>query len=327
MQLILELLKKIFIALQGVYTRQETDAALGLKADATALTEEAQRVDTRLAEHDAEIETLQRLTEENAKNIEAVSAGTQDATMLTAVANVAKWQTYATAIQKDLDAETAMQLAQEFSRATDEYLADPTKTKVWYTSTDTSNGTITSTCPYYDNQPTKPVVDFTNVTTGANVAGNPAFNRRTRVVVFLPNASETTVCFCWSAYNNYFFAPKSKRWDLCFYYSGSYNRATDMRAAQSAKNTFLNTAMSAENISATLDSLPAWDDGASHVITFTGSPGIASTATTETFTVTDDDGTEYSLENCPIFDTDDEAQTLRKAFVLAVKKKKWTVEI
>lgn len=87
------------------------------------------------------------------------------------------------------------------------------------------------------------------------------------------------------------------------------------------------TKMSAENISKTLDSLPTWTDGATHTITFTRSPGIASTATVETFTVTDEDGTEYSLDYCPTFDTDDEDSTLRKAFVLAVVKKGWTVEM
>lgn len=128
MQLVLELLKKIFAALQGVYTKQESDAALATKADVTALTEEATareqadaeveaRIGIRLAEHDAEIDTLQKVT-----------AGLGEGA--TAAANVAKWQTYATAIQKDLDATTAMQFAQEFSRATDEYLADPTATRI-----------------------------------------------------------------------------------------------------------------------------------------------------------------------------------------------------
>jgi len=42
-----------------------------------------------------------------------------------------------------------------------------------------------------------------------------------------------------------------------------------------AQSAFANTAMSAENISATLDSLPTWTDGALHVISFTGTPGAA----------------------------------------------------
>lgn len=109
--------------------------------------------------------------------------------------------------------------------------------------------------------------------------------------------------------------------------ASSFNQVAILPKCSSLGGAFANTAMSAENISVTLDSLPTWTDGASHVITFTGCPGVASTATVETFTATDEDGTEYSMENCPTFDTDDENQTLRKAFVLAVVKKGWTIEM
>ena len=55
----------------------------------------------------------------------------------------------------------------------------------------------------------------------------------------------------------------------------SFNRPLSLPKCSEARSAFANTAMSAENISATLDSLPTWTDGAEHVITFTGSPGAA----------------------------------------------------
>lgn len=203
MQLVLELLKKIFVALQGVYTKPETDAALATKADATALTEEAQareqadaeveaRVGVRLAEHDAEIDTLQKVTAGLGEGAEAA-------------ANVAKWQTYATAMQKDLDAETAMQLAQEFSRATDEYLADPTKTKDWSAIKD-ADGNIVSQCPYFSSEGVDIAVDF-SVTKANGYWISQAYWSQAKGcfinsprILFVPNVS--------SAYNAFSYAKK-----------------------------------------------------------------------------------------------------------------------
>lgn len=54
-----------------------------------------------------------------------------------------------------------------------------------------------------------------------------------------------------------------------------FNHSVYLPLCSTAKDGFKDTAMSAENISATLDSLPTWTDGESHVITFTGSPGCA----------------------------------------------------
>jgi hypothetical protein len=55
--------------------------------------------------------------------------------------------------------------------------------------------------------------------------------------------------------------------------SGLFNSPAIIPKCKNAQGAFKNTAMSAANIAATLDSLPAWTDGASHVITFTGCPG------------------------------------------------------
>jgi hypothetical protein len=58
MKLILDLFQRIFIALQGVYTKAEAASALATKADATALTEEAQAREQADAKHDTEIDWL-----------------------------------------------------------------------------------------------------------------------------------------------------------------------------------------------------------------------------------------------------------------------------
>lgn len=126
-------------------------------------------------------------------------------------------------------------------------------------------------------------------------------------------------------YNLRLSLPSATTFERGLFNAQSFNNVVELPSCSNAIYAFSYTKMSAANIAATLNSLPTWTDGNTHTITFTDTPGIASTATDETFTVTDENGTEYSLANCPIFDTDDEAQTLRKAFVLAVVKKGWTV--
>ena len=297
MQLILELLKKIFVALSGIYTKQESDAQLAVKADKAEVEAEAQarqeaintevsRVDTRLAEHDAEIDTLQKVTA-------GLGEGAQ------AAANVAKWQTYATAIQKDLDAETAMQLAQEFNRATDEYLADPTATKEWRTTL--KDNVYSSTSPYYTTPPEKPVVDF-NLKKIVGEYSNQyqsggVFNRKTNVDIFLPNLetfnygifrcdefdsniiiTNATSAAYGCSYNKLLkkkvHAPNIIVGNYMFDGDSLYDHPHDLPKLSQGQGMFRRAGMSAENISKTLDSLPKYTSG-SHVITFTGSPGAA----------------------------------------------------
>jgi hypothetical protein len=69
------------------------------------------------------------------------------------------------------------------------------------------------------------------------------------------------------------YAPNVKNFRQAFYNNSGYNIAVDLPSGEDGSGAFSNTAMSAENISKTLDSLPTLTDGASHVITFTGSRG------------------------------------------------------
>lgn len=276
MQLVLELLKKIFVALSGIYTKAETDTALAVKADKAeveaeatarqeAISAEASRVDTRLAEHDAEIDTLQKVT-----------AGIGEGA--TAAANVAKWQTYATAIQKGLDAETAMQLAQEFSRATDEYLADPTATDDWNTTKD-ANGNITSKNPYYAVPPSTPVVNFkvleakgigltkSSFATATNVPilmtsleiGNSAFYKSgISIPPFVPNLKSGVYMFRDCKNLTTWMSPLSKLTDgsSAFAFSGLKAFSADLLVLSTGAEMFRNT-----NLTHWISKLPALKNG------------------------------------------------------------------
>lgn len=299
MQLILELLKKIFVALQGVYTKQESDTALTTKADATALTEEAQA----------------REEADSALNAKIDSNTAND----NALANVVKWQSYAAAIQSMVDETTAAQIAEEFERAANEYLADPAATKTWSTTNDDSGNFATSN-PYYYESPTRPIVDFiVKNAIGKTAHGVGCFSAdidvpvfipraenisgvfgviKTNPIIIAPNAAAVSTAFAnsskynrplsfpkakncsymltgASSFDSYIYLPLGKDCSFLLRNAIRYNKYVKLTSCRLATGAFYNTAMSAENISKTLDSLPAWADGAAHVITFTGSPGAA----------------------------------------------------
>ena len=111
----------------------------------------------------------------------------------------------------------------------------------------------------------------------------------------------------------------------------SFNNPVYLPKVKNAAGAFTNTKMSAENIAITFRSFPVFSaegsSSARSTITILSTPGSAHTDTTESFTVTDDEGTEYTMDNCPVFTNDDENQTLRKEFVLITVKKGWTVEL
>jgi hypothetical protein len=93
--------------------------------------------------------------------------------------------------------------------------------------------------------------------------------------VFLPSA---TVCSAMmvraTTFNGRVVVPNAKECNYMLYGASKFDRSVKLTACSSAQHAFYSTAMSAENISATLDSLPTWKGG-THIITFTGSPGAA----------------------------------------------------
>lgn len=373
MKLILDLFQRIFIALQGVYTKTETDSALATKADATALTEETQ------AREDADWRSYMlaraRLTgvAANVSKVQEVillsvaegDSGVLPARMIEDWKNLYTYETWLSSEGLSSPLDSAFWSAYFVALA--KFEKNPTETTRWTVTK--SGDTYSSNCPYFGAPQNEPVIDFA-VVSAKGLYPTAVLNRAGSAIYYLPNLTEADTFnyismgnntfilpnlehgqyFAWGAktYNAPLYAPRLKDGKNAlldcvafaspvtslsiviadtFFNKSAVNRVFDLRSLSMGQSLFKNSKMSAENISATLDSLPNWKDGASHVITFTGCPGAASTATTETFTVTDDDGTEYSLDNCPVFTTDDEAQTLRKSYVLAVAKKGWTVEI
>lgn len=118
---------------------------------------------------------------------------------------------------------------------------------------------------------------FSNGTVGTKVLYYPkvvngeAMLQRTKSnpKVILPKATSITFLAQNSTvFNNEVIAPNVTAWGSAFLGASKYNQFTDMRSAKSAGVAFRSTSMSKENIAATLDTLPTWEDGASHVISF-----------------------------------------------------------
>jgi hypothetical protein len=226
---------------------------------------------------------------------------------------------------KDYEEVTGETLPNEFwvevFNAFERWQKNPNEVKEWV-NTGNANENITSTCPYFDVAPTKPVVDFSVVEAKSRSTNGikPLFGVECYETIFLP-ATKSLEVFVYSnqkancdiiapnatsvfraiqnaqTFEGRVYCPKATIWDnfaqgavlfnhpvtsqngesfsMAFYGAKKYDQFTDMRSAKSAPNAFCNTAMSAENISKTLDSLPTWTNGASHVITFTGSTGAA----------------------------------------------------
>ena len=141
MKLILSLLKRTMIELRDIYTKLELDGLLDEKEDSTSMV----LIDTESSEREAADNELNDRIEANKANDEAM-------------ANVVKWGVYASAMQKMVDEEMAELIRQEFEKAKEEYLKDPTATKEWVTNIDGS-----TTSPFLDDSSTATIVDF-NVT-------------------------------------------------------------------------------------------------------------------------------------------------------------------
>ena len=403
MQFILKLLRKILESLKDYYTSEQFDELSGVKVGKDSFNEAIS------AESEA------RASADEALESEISSAVSNQ----TALENVARWQGYANAMQSMVDEETAAQIAEEFEKATVEYLKDPTATKEWASTPNITEGTVTSTNPFYKTPSTRPIVDFSlTVLKGQTHFGiSGSFNNQQNVPVFAPRVTNIEAVFAYTKMTSpvFFYAAERayysfsgttlfnqllslpKAWYCygmlrnakafnqplslpsatnCSYMladatsfnqpidlpeatnvsallqnvkvfnqpltlpkaiwcssmvinCSKFNQAVSLPSCSLASWAFQNTAIDAQNISQTLDSLKDWSSDTSsqlHEIGFVNTPGMIATATPDTFTVTDGD-TEYSFECCPSFDTDDENQSLRKSFVLAVLKKGWSISM
>ena len=174
MRFILTLFKKILSALSGIYTKEEVDSVLETKLEVSEF-EEAVETETS---------AMYEAYEEQVEGCEALDARSK------ALANIATWRSYASAMQSMVDDEMATMIAEEFEKAAQKYLEDPDATEEWITTKD-ADGNISSTCPYYDVAPTRPVIDFNVVKLYGIYNEASVFNTGTNVPVFLPN-----VTFC-----------------------------------------------------------------------------------------------------------------------------------
>jgi hypothetical protein len=212
----------------------------------------------------------------------------------------------------------------------------------------------------YDVAPARPIVDLTaisltvpkttnvdiycpNVTAVIGLSYNSAFNSvfifpklnnrqysfyglrkyNQPTWLFGIKTQRSTLEFC-EQYNSPVFAENIINADALVNNCTKFDYPLFIPKCTSANEIFRLTAVSAGNIAKTLDSLPSTTKGKFGLQKCTGAAYVEST---ETFTVADSDGTEYSVENCPIFTTDDEAQTLRKSYVLAIAKKGWEISL
>ena len=172
MQFILKLFKEIISALSKIYTKAEVDSVLETKLEVSEF-EEAVETETS---------AMYEAYEEQVSGYEALDARSK------ALANIAKWRSYASAMQSMVDDEMATMIAEEFEKAAQKYLEDPEATEEWITSKD-ADGNVSSTCPYYNVAPTRPVIDFNVVKLYGIYNAESVFNIKTNVPVFLPNVT------------------------------------------------------------------------------------------------------------------------------------------
>ena len=198
MKLLLELLKKILSRLSNSYTKEETDGALSLKIGIKEFDDGlAESSDLRVAGDSALIQKL----EANKANDDAL-------------ANVVKWKTYAIAMQKMVDENLAIQIAEEFEKAAEKYLNDPTATEEWV-STKNEDGSYSTTSPYREHPSSIPIIDFNVVklkgyyTAQSDCYG--IFHRDTNVPVFLPSVIEADQVFLYTNFSSVISLPSLNR--------------------------------------------------------------------------------------------------------------------
>ena len=225
MQLVLDLLKEIFVALSGIYTKQETDAQLAVKADKAEVEAEAtarQEADEALDERVTAVEPAKdsdwkdymlaraKLTGVQA-NIELVkkaivdSVALGDSSMLPA-RFIEDWKNlygYESFSGRKLDAE----FWSAYFEAVVGWMANPTATEEWVV-TNNGDGTYSANYPYFSEAPTKPIVNFAVVSAKGIDSYPPVFNKECDVDLYLPNLTTASQFLSRKTYNRNFILPK-----------------------------------------------------------------------------------------------------------------------
>lgn len=325
MQLVLELLKKIFVALQGVYTKEESDSALAVRD--TNIATNTTNIDWLMtaADGDWKAYMLARAAKTGVQaNIEKVRSAiveySIDDSAQLASRLIADWknlfgyETWLASVGEPSPLDAAFWTAYFVALA--EWEANPTATEQW-TVTKNADGTYSSNCPYFAAAQNEPVINFA-VTSAAGNYPTPLLNRSGSAIYYLPNLATVETFNYISQGDNIFILPKatsgryfswgartfntpvyfpmmtqnSMAFNECakfnapvtvgslidgnaFFRLSAANRVFNLSSLSSGVNMFANSKMSAENISATLDTLPAHTDGETHTISFVGCPGAS----------------------------------------------------
>ena len=189
MQFILKLFKEIISALSKIYTKAEVDSVLETKLEVSEF-EEAVETETS---------AMYEAYEEQVGGYEALDARSK------ALANIAKWRSYASAMQSMVDDEMATMIAEEFEKAAQKYLEDPEATEEWIV-TKVEDGVYSSTSPYSEEAPTRPVVNFNVIRVDGYYSSASAhhgvFHKETSVPVFLPRLESAYKVFMYTSFSS-----------------------------------------------------------------------------------------------------------------------------
>lgn len=251
MRLILDLFRRIFEALQGVYTKAESDAALALKADATALTEESQAREQADTKHDTEIDWLKTAVDGDWKTYtlyraaltvdqsnvdlvnEVIADYANDETNVVARQLVDNWKMLTAYVALVGESGGTDPLTNEFwveyFKATKEYKKDPTATETW---TATEN-------PYLDGLPDI-VVNF-SLSNGTSAFRQNANISGKNSIIFAPNLNVANSMFFISGFAGTLIAPNLKTAYSTFNSSKVISWTQDLLSLTDGREMFVNS--------------------------------------------------------------------------------------
>jgi hypothetical protein len=216
MRLILDLFRRIFEALQGVYTKAESDAAL--TAEATA----RQEADTALDERVTAVEPAKDSDWKDYMLARAKLTGVQaniDLVKKAIVDSVALGDS-STLPARMIEDWNALYSHEVFSgeklnvdfwdayfEALTDWIKNPVVGEKWEVK-DNGDGTYSSSSPYFSAAPTKPVVNFSVVEIRGVTASKTPFHADSNVVVYVPSCKIGSRVFPNGKMNSAFIAPK-----------------------------------------------------------------------------------------------------------------------
>ena len=189
MQFILKLFKEIISALSKIYTKAEVDSVLETKLEVSEFEEAVEN----------ETSAMNGAYEEQVGGYEALDARSK------ALANIAKWRSYASAMQSMVDDEMATMIAEEFEKAAQKYLEDPEATEEWRVTKE-ADGTYSSNSPYSESPSTRPVINFRVVRVDGYYLNKDEyhgiFHKDTNVPVFLPRLESAYKVFMYTSFSS-----------------------------------------------------------------------------------------------------------------------------